>query len=270
MAEAKPSPIAFIHFVDVESVSELDKPDFEQHKDMWDIFTKRFQNKSGLRPIVRDHFWQDYYEQTAGLYAEHGKIVCISIGKMHTDGKFYVKSFCGKDEKKILIDFAEAIANAVMLCAHNGKEFDFPFLFRRYIINGLAIPHILNTMGKKPWEVPLEDTMQLWGATQWNYKVSLALLAHILGLPSPKQEMDGSDVGKLYYSIFSEPLPEGVLPWEREEQVFEKIGTYCGGDVVTLANVFCRLKGYDLIAVIVYLKSEPKKDESAGKWGYNY
>src|SRR6185436_14691669 len=148
--------------------------------------------------------------------------------------KFYLKTLINHDERQLLIDFNEVVLNskATCMCAHNGKEFDYPFITRRQIINKVSILPMLNTIGKKPWDIieKLLDTMVMWSGVQFNYKVTLSLLAHVLGLPSPKTIMDGSEVNGMYWSIL-----------ENEKEVFDNISLYNQGDVITLANVYLSL-----------------------------
>lgn len=242
MTPQKPILLNEIWFLDIETVPIFRNPDFESHKSMWDIFTKRFEYDSGLKPFIKDQYWLDYYNNKAAMYAEFGKVICISLGKILND-KLYVKTISGTNEKKVLEEFKDAITKpgqeAKVLCAHNGKEFDFPYLFRRMVINGIEVPEPLNVAGKKPWEVPHLDTVELWGHLQWKYRCSLDLLAQVFGLPSPKADMDGSMVAEIFYS----PCPADVLPFDHEEAILKRIGTYCGGDLVTLVNVFCKMKG---------------------------
>ncbi len=172
----------------------------------------------------------------AGVYAEFAKVVCISMGNFY-NGKFYIKSFTSTDEKEILTQFSEHLTKFYNsddnnLCAHNGKEFDFPFLCRRFLINKMRLPKILSISGKKPWEVKLLDTMEMWKFGDYKNYTSLNLLAHVFNLPSPKDEIDGSDVARVFW----------------EDRDLEKIKTYCGKDVITLANVFCMLKVQEPIA----------------------
>jgi uncharacterized protein YprB with RNaseH-like and TPR domain len=144
----------------------------------------------------------------------------------------------GSTEHDLLLNFcSRGIQAAKILCAHNGKEFDYPFLFRRLLANKIKVPDILNGIGKKPYEMNhLEDTVEMWSATQWKHKASLATLAEIFGIPSPKEKMDGSDVAPLYYS-------KQDLPWESVDQIAE----YCNGDVVTLVKVYCAIKQLDVV-----------------------
>jgi predicted PolB exonuclease-like 3'-5' exonuclease len=140
----------------------------------------------------------------AGIYAEFGKIICISCGMFTEKGNFRIKSFCGHDEKTLLNDFA-ALCNKSFnrkerwLCAHNGKEFDFPFLSRRMLINGIKLPKVLNTPGKKPWEVNHLDTQELWKFGDYKSFTSLNLLANVFGIPTPKDDIDGSKVWEVYW-----------------------------------------------------------------------
>ncbi len=175
---------------------------------------------------------EDLYSK-AGIYAEFAKVISIGLG-FYNEGKFRVKCISGDDEKEVLVEFAELLSKHFnntekhFLCAHNGKEFDFPFLCRRFLINNLKLPKLLQLQGKKPWESKhLLDTMELWKFGDLKNYTSLNLLAHVLGLPSPKDEMDGSLVSKVYY----------------EEKDLPKINKYCMKDVITLARVYGRFSG---------------------------
>lgn len=177
------------------------------------------------------------YIETAGLFAEWGKIVSVSIGAMHK-GDFIVKTICSRIETDILKAVAQSLAmggNAIV--GHNVKEFDGPYLMRRFFANGIAVPRILNTIGKKTWDIPFEDTMEMWSGSQWKHRISLNTLCEVMGVPSPKGDIGGADVAPLYYSMFDEP----DMP--KEKEITERIGTYNAGDVVATARVYCRLKG---------------------------
>lgn len=192
------------------------------------------------------------YNEKAGLSAEFGKIVSVAIGKMFTDDKFYIKSIASRNEVDILNKANEALIKIatndkapITLCAHNGFEFDYPFWTRRCIINRLPIPEPLRLHGKKPWDILHQDTMKIWSGTAWNYRVSLDLLANVFGLPSSKAELQGKNVAKLYYDSFK-PV-DGELPFDTEEKALKKIGSYCAGDALTLANVFSVMKGFPIL-----------------------
>lgn len=171
----------------------------------------------------------------AGIFAEYAKIICISVGFLK-DNSFRVKSYFGDDEKQLLLDFATLLnthynKKESQLCAHNGKEFDYPFIARRMLINGVKLPAILNIAGKKPWEVNLLDTMEMWKFGDYKNFTSLNLLAHIFGIPTPKDDIDGSDVSRVYY----------------EEKNLQRIVTYCQKDVLTVAQLLLKFKGDALI-----------------------
>jgi uncharacterized protein YprB with RNaseH-like and TPR domain len=173
----------------------------------------------------------DVYER-AGIYSEFGKIICISVGLIRDKNpySFRLKSFYGKDEKALLTEFSGMLSkfsrtnNDAVLCAHNGKEFDFPYLARRMIINGLIIPVILDNAGKKPWEIKLLDTMDLWKFGDYKNYTSLDLLTSILGIPTPKDDIDGSMVAGIYYF----------------EDNLERIVHYCEKDVLAIGRVLMR------------------------------
>jgi len=174
---------------------------------------------------------EDVYER-AGIYSEFGKIICISVGlfKEKNPLGLRLKSFYGHDEKVLLSDFSSMLLKFsgthtdAILCAHNGKEFDFPYIARRMIINRLMIPGILDNAGKKPWEVKLLDTMDLWKFGDYKNYTSLGLLTSILGIPTPKDDIDGSMVAGVYYG----------------ENDIGRIARYCEKDVLAIARVLLR------------------------------
>lgn len=184
-----------------------------------------------------DQSAEEFYER-AGILAEFGKIICISLGIFSYQNKSYslrLKSFAGHDEKEILQNFVSLInkqVSTLMFCAHNGKEFDFPYICRRLLVNGLEIPALLDLSGRKPWEVNHLDTMEMWKFGDYKHYTSLSLLAAILNIPTPKDDIDGSQVRQVYY----------------EEQNLERIVTYCQKDVVTTAQVLLKFKGMDIIS----------------------
>ena len=227
-------PLHNILFLDIETV-----PQSPAYADLPNDWKKLWDTKS--TSLVKYHEGQtnETLYPRAGIYAEFGKIVCVSCGVIQGNGeqrKIVLKSFYGDDEKKLLIEFIDmlnkwATGEAKFLCAHNGKEFDFPYLCRRMIINGLSIPSLLNISGKKPWEVNHYDTLELWKFGDYKSFTSLNLLAHVLGVPTPKDDIDGSMVWEVYW----------------KEKNLERIVTYCQKDVVTVAQILLRMNGEQLI-----------------------
>lgn len=179
---------------------------------------------------------EDFYDR-AGIMAEFGKIICISLGIFYLEEnkhKLRIKSFSGHDEHLILSEFAGLLYKQtpnLMFCAHNGKEFDFPYLCRRLLINQIEIPAQLELSGRKPWEVNHVDTMELWKFGDYKHFTSLNLLAAILDIPTPKDDINGSQVKQVYY----------------EEKNLPRIVTYCQKDVITTAQVLLKFKGMDII-----------------------
>jgi uncharacterized protein YprB with RNaseH-like and TPR domain len=223
--------LANILFLDIETVPQ--HPHFDDApKAIRDLWEKK------SRFLIKDQAeTPDSIYRQAGIYAEFGKVICISCGYFSDDKKLRIKSFAGDDEKKLLEDFAGMLAkffnrNNRQLCAHNGKEFDFPFMARRMIVNGIKLPAVLDTSGKKPWEVNHLDTMELWKFGDYKSFTSLLLLATILGISTPKDDIDGSMVWDVYWN-------EKNLP---------RIVTYCQKDVLTIAQIFLRFKGEKLLA----------------------
>jgi predicted PolB exonuclease-like 3'-5' exonuclease len=220
-------------FLDIETV-----PEIYQFDQLPTIKKKLFEKKVKYR-INEEKTAKDLYEQ-AGIWAEFGKIIVISAGFFVKDdgSEFRLKSFASDDEKIILQDFSTLLNSKyfqrsdLKLCAHNGKEFDFPYIARRMIINGLPIPKQLAVFGKKPWETPFCDTMELWRFGDYKHYTSLELLTHILNIPSPKQDIEGKDVARIYY----------------EENDLERIKNYCENDVIAVAQIILRYMGKDLLS----------------------
>jgi len=223
-----------ILFLDIETVSQQDIYENldAEWKELWD-------HKASFLIKNKEVDTPDTVYPRAAIYAEFGKIICISCGCIQGQGddkKFVVKSYSGHDEKKLLTEFAkmlEAWSGSAdkYLCAHNGKEFDYPYICRRMIINGIEIPEALKIAGRKPWEVRHLDTMELWKFGDYKSYTSLKLLAKALGVPSPKDDIDGSMVNTVYWI----------------EKDLDRIVTYCQKDVVTLAQVLLRFHCQPLI-----------------------
>ena len=187
----------------------------------------------------RDELSNEEVYERAGVFAEFGKIVCISCGIVHhtADGKsIRMKSFAGDDEKQLLEEFAQMLNQRYnspyhILCGHNAKEFDFPFLARRMLIHGIDLPGALDIAGKKPWEINHLDTMELWKFGDYKHYTSLKLLTNILGIPSPKDDIDGSEICRVFY----------------EENDIDRIVIYCQKDTIAVAQIILRLRGEDLL-----------------------
>jgi predicted PolB exonuclease-like 3'-5' exonuclease len=219
-------------FIDIETVPGF--PAFDQlseaMQELWDKKSSYFR-KDDQTPA-------DAYER-AGIYSEFGRIICISVGIiLNRNGQrfFRLKSFFGHDEKVVLVEFAKMLNafgadNSKNLCGHNIKEFDIPYICRRMLINGIKIPAILDVAGKKPWEVKFVDTLELWKFGDYKHYTSLNLLTAIFNIPSPKDDIDGSQVAKVYY----------------EEGNLERIAVYCEKDVLATAQLFLRFRGDELI-----------------------
>ncbi len=220
-----------ILFLDIETIPETQHfSDLEKSKqELWEQ-KSQYQRK--------DEFTAEEFYPRAGIWAEFGKIICISVGyfTFQEDKRtFRTTSFSG-EEIKILKDFKTLLISHFsqakhLLCAHNGKEFDFPYIARRMIINAIELPYKLNLFGKKPWEVPHLDTLDLWKFGDYKSYTSLKLLTNVLGIPSPKDDIDGSEVYRVYY----------------EENNIDRIITYCEKDTIAVAQIFLRLRGDDIL-----------------------
>jgi 3'-5' exonuclease len=224
-----------ILFLDIETVSQYDS--FDTVPDEWKVLWNR---KADILIKDKQADTPAGIYGRAGIYAEFGKIICISCGIISGSGdgkKLLLKSFAGDEEKIILQEFCAmldkwATGPAKYLCAHNGKEFDFPYLCRRLIIHQLPVPSMLNLSGKRPWEIPHIDTLELWKFGDYKNYTSLNLLAHTLSIQTPKDDIDGSKVGEVY--------------WQQHD--LARIVVYCQKDVVTVAQVYLRMNGEATIA----------------------
>ncbi len=235
LTNIKPEDILFLDIETVPAAATYTELD-QVHRLLWEKKSKQFR--------AAEQSAEEVYER-AGIYAEFGKIICISVGllKEKNPFTFRLKSFYGDDEKALLADFSAMLAKfarnrEALLCAHNGKEFDYPYMARRMIINNMIIPDILDNAGKKPWEVKLLDTLDLWKFGDYKNYTSLDLLTTILGIPTPKDDIDGSMVAGIYH----------------DEHDLKRIVTYCEKDVLAVAQVLLRLMNLP--------KIDPEKTES--------
>ncbi|MDL2315203.1 3'-5' exonuclease [Bacteroidales bacterium OttesenSCG-928-C19] len=215
-----------ILFLDIETVPLL--PSFddlsEEKKALWE---KKCKLLSRYQPEEESKA-EELYER-AGIYAEFGKIICISVGYFSKD-QLRVKSFYDDDEKVLLTEFARLVQQHFSrpqhrLCAHNGKEFDYPYIARRMLINGIKLPPILNITGKKPWENPHLDTLEMWKFGDYKHYTSLELLASVFDIPTPKDDIDGSQVCEIYW----------------KENDLKRIVNYCQKDVITVVRLFQKM-----------------------------
>ena len=223
-----------ILFLDIETVPC--SPSFEDlnitFQNLWAEKTA-WQRKEEYTPA-------EFYKLKAGVMAEFAKIICISVGYLFNEkneNHFRIKSFYGDDEKQIITDFNKLLNSQFskkqhQLCAHNGKEFDFPFIARRTLINGLKLPALLDIAGKKPWEVNHLDTMELWKFGDYKHYTSIKLLAALFNIPTPKDDIDGSKVAGVYWN----------------DKDLERIKKYCQKDTLTVAQLLLKYKGEELIS----------------------
>jgi hypothetical protein len=229
--------IANVLFLDIETVSgrasynELD----DNMKALWQIKAKQVMRSS--EPLEEEEA-AGVYNDRAGIFAEFGKIVCISVGIVHRDKddqllKLRLKSFASENESELLHEFSQLVfkyyddTRKQYMCGHNIKEFDIPYICRRMVINQLPFPNALNIAGKKPWETAhLLDTMDYWKFGDRKNFTSLKLLAALLGFPSPKDDIDGSEVGRVYW----------------EDKDLKRIAHYCEKDVLATVQLFLRYR----------------------------
>ncbi len=224
-----------ILFLDIETV-----PMTAGYSQLPEAFRKLWKRKADQlskndRNLSEEERSPERLFERAGIYSEFGKVICVSTGVFRNQ-TLWIKSYASHDESKLLQDLAEVLAKSTekrfqFLCAHNGKEFDYPYLIRRMLVNGVSIPPILDLSGKKPWEINHLDTMELWKFGDYKNYTSLELLAAIFNIPTPKDDIDGSDVARIYW----------------EEKDLQRIVTYCQKDVVTIVNLFLKFQGKEII-----------------------
>jgi DNA polymerase elongation subunit (family B) len=227
--------ILFLDIETVASTSDYESLD-ERLKTQWArkaIFFKRERNQSD----------EEIYHERAGIYAEFGKIICVAVAKfIETESGelgLKTKAYYGDNEAELLSDFKNMVEKmdptSLKLCAHNGREFDYPYLCRRLLVNCIPLPATLNIMGKKSWEVLHLDTLDMWKFGDYKHYTSLDLLASIFNIPSSKDGIDGSQVNTVYY----------------QEKNLTKIKDYCVRDVVVLAQLFLKLKCINVSSLII-------------------
>jgi predicted PolB exonuclease-like 3'-5' exonuclease len=222
--------VLFLDIETVPAVAAFDQLD-DDWKQLWEEKSRFFRERDGLA-------LDDSYDR-AGIYSEFGKIVCISVGYLRQsrgERRFRMTSFYGDDEAKLLHDFANLLNNHFntrehRLCGHNVKEFDLPFIARRMLVHKQLLPELINTAGKKPWEVNHLDTLELWKFGDYKHYTSLKLLTKLFGIPTPKDDIDGSEVAKVYY----------------EDHDLDRIEVYCRKDVLATAQLVLAYRGEDFI-----------------------
>ena len=226
-------PLDKILFLDIETVPQT----YEYNK--LDDKTKELFNAKNRFAQNEEKSFEMIYNEKGGILSEFGKIICISIGMIHntTLGRsMRLKSFAHDDEETLLKQFKKLLddhynTNDHVLCGHNAKEFDFPYICRRMLINGITLPTCLDLGGKKPWEIKHIDTMEMWKFGDYKAYTSLSLLCHVFNIPTPKDDITGADVARVYY----------------EEKDLDRIRIYCEKDVIALIQLYLKMKGESLI-----------------------
>lgn len=222
-----------ILYIDIETCSLYS--DFyklsDREKMLWaakcKTFIKSYDDFEGQKTVLTE-----LYKSKAGIYAEFAKVLCISVAFISTENneeKLIIFSFCNSNESLVLQSFAYFLTQHPELkyfCGHNIREFDIPFLARRYSIAGIPIPYMINLRGKKPWEIKhLLDTMELWKFGDYKNYTSLQLLAAIFNLDDPKQNISGADVHDVFWG----------------EKDLDRIKIYCEQDVKTVFQLYNRM-----------------------------
>ncbi len=241
-----PAAVERILFLDIETAPIA--PTYDElsprMQALWDLKSQRYRRQEEHTAS------SDIFLDKAGIHAEFAQVVCISCGYVRFETKdkpvLKMKSYVGADETEILTAFGDMLNKWVRskdkrnngprtVCAHNGKEFDFPFLGRRFLINQLSLPDALQLQGKKPWEIALLDTMELWKFGDYKSYTSLDLMAAVLDIPSPKDDMDGSQVRAVFW----------------EEKDYQRIEQYCEKDVITTVQVVLRMSRLPLVDAVM-------------------
>ena len=220
-------------FVDIETVGVDEDLDSLHHTNPklskvweetgWDYFKRKYSEDSELSS-------NQMFVKRAALLPEFGKIVCISVGFIVPSGETKLDSFYG-DEKNILISTSELLNRVdklgFVICGHNVKNFDLPYIAKRMLINNIPVPKILPNYTIKPWESRVLDTKEVWGFNSFGGLSSLNLVCTSLGLETSKEgEVNGSNMHKYYY----------------DSNNIEKIKNYCEEDVKCTINLVKKLK----------------------------
>ncbi|MCX7955269.1 MAG: ribonuclease H-like domain-containing protein [Bacteroidales bacterium] len=227
-------PIDKVIFIDIETVPQYRS--FEElpeaYKKLWTIKTQQL-NKYRDEPLSPEESYDN-----AGIYSEYGKIICICVGRiklLNEEKHLNIKAYFSNNEKELISDFFNDLqkfnTDEYRLCAHNGKEFDFPYIARRAIINNIPLIDFFSVAGRKPWQTLYFDTLELWKFGDNKSYTSLELLATVLNIDTPKDDISGKDVKKIYY----------------EENDLIRIARYCSKDVITIAQIFLKLRFESLI-----------------------
>lgn len=219
-----PEQIHEILFLDIETVSQ-----YKDYDELPERFKQIWSKKSQIVAKEADPE-RNYFDKSA-IYAEYGKVIVIGIGLIHYqngEAKLRIKAFASDDEYQLLSDFVQFVSDNKFikrLCAHNGKEFDFPYLCRRMLVNKIKLPPILKISNLKPWEIPHLDTLEMWKFGDWKNYTSLETLATVFDIPTSKNDIDGSLVNKYYY----------------EHKALNRIADYCKNDVLVLVQLYLNL-----------------------------
>jgi hypothetical protein len=241
-------------FIDIETVSE--KRSFDDLSEVYKALWLKKASKLGKNTSDTEIDHNKIYSGNAAIYAEFGKVVCISAGYISVDGKLRIKTFAGKDEAKVLKDFVDMLAvyfydpQVHSLCGHNIKEFDIAYLCRRMVKHCIQVPNIMDISGKKPWQVEqLVDTLELWRFGDYKNYTSLSLLCAMLDIPSPKEDIDGSMVGHVYW----------------QENDLGRIARYCSNDIIAVVQVLLKLARLpllekDAIEVIPWIEASDEEE----------
>lgn len=245
--------VAKVLFLDIETVSG--QADYAQlddaFKKLWGLKSKQILRQYDEE--LEEDTISNLYPEKAGIFAEFGKIVCISVGIVVRDPSFKelsvrLKSFADDDEKVLLADFSKLVEQYYnnpaehFFCGHNLREFDIPYICRRMVINQMKLPYALDISGKKPWETKhLLDTLEMWKFGDYKHYTSLNLLTHLFGIPSPKDDIDGSNVGRVYW----------------EEKDLDRIAMYCEKDVLAVVQLLLKYMRQELLTdqQIIHVKS---------------
>ncbi len=220
-----------ILFIDIETVPQYptykDLP--EKEKDFWNYKAKFISTEN--QPS------EEIY-QRAGIYAEFGKVIVVSLGWLTGKGeemKLRVKTLADKDEINLLNSLIEILIKVDnsnnVLCGHNIKEFDVPFICRRILINGLKLPDMLDVSSKKPWQTPYLDTLELWKFGDRKHYSKLDLLAHVFDLPTSKDDIDGSQVFDIFYV----------------QKDLDRIAVYCEKDVILTCQLYLKMNSLPIL-----------------------
>jgi predicted PolB exonuclease-like 3'-5' exonuclease len=238
-------------FLDIETVARV--PELKENTPLYDSFAYKMRyTEEAKRKGFTERDMVELYASKAALYPEFGKVVAITVGKI-VDEKIVLYTFSGMDEQPLLYKFMTALQKwttidpQLAICGVNIKFFDLRFMYIRSVINNIVpVKGHISFTGFKPWEIKVADITDVWKQTS-PYNAPLVCMAECLGLPSPKSDIDGSEVSGVF--------------WNEGQAGLTRIVEYCERDVATTVNIARRLRFAPILEIAAPDEVIPESEE---------